>query len=223
MAPQRANSAKNTVLPDVPATQDGHDQEDSLPVLKELTLDCIDFFHEADYGAGVVGDQFFDRLSRSDVILVEKVMLSTQMGEPLLSSKVYDFIRSTNITKSLELSDYSHLPIDNALIDLVDAMEANNSILELLVGHVEFHTTTDLLSSPNKYRIRCQCRRNQIQVHTLRKPENLSLLPLALARLLPLDDRPTDDEERRIIEARQLVGRTIVFEMLQDIPALFTV
>ena len=205
------------------ATIDGHDQEESLPVLKELAVHCTNVFHQADYGAGVVRDVFFDRLSRSDVIRVEKVVFSLPRGEPLLSSKVYDFIRSTRATKSLELNDYSHLPNDNTLIDLADAMEANKSISELQVGRVVVDTTTNLLSSPNKYRIRCQCRRNQIQVHTLRKPENLSLLPLALARLLPLDDRPTDDEERRIIEARQLVGRTIVFEMLQDIPALFTV
>ena len=60
-------------------------------------------------------------------------------------------------------------------------------------------------------------------MHTLRKDENLNLLPLVLAKLLPSDDTPADDEKRGEIEARQLVGRTIVFEMLKDIPALFAV
>ena len=205
------------------ATIDGHDQEESLPVLKELAVHCTNVFHQADYGAGVVRDVFFDRLSRSDVIRVEKVVFSLPRGEPLLSSKVYDFIRSTRATKSLELSDYSHLPNDNTLIDLADAMEANKSISELQVGRVVVDTTTNLLSSPNKYRIRCQCRRNEIQVETLRKNENLNMLPLVFARLLLSDDRPEDDEERQKIDARQLVDRTIAFEMLKDIPVLFAV
>ena len=142
----------------------------------------------------------------------------------MLSSKMYDFIRSTQVTKSLTLGRTRRRPIDNTFVDLADAMEANNSIAEIKAGREEFNnTTTNLLSSPNKYRIRCQLRRNEIQVHTLRKNENLSLLPLVLARLLSSEDRPTNEKERSEIEASLLVGRTIVFEMLKDIPALFAV
>ena len=102
-------------------------------------------------------------------------------------------------------------------------MEANNSISEIQVGRERFDTMTNLLPSRNKYRIRCQCRRNEIQVHTLRKNENLNLLPLVLAKLLPSDDTPADENERRKIEARQLVDRTIAYEVLKDIPVLFAV
>ena len=53
--------------------------------------------------------------------------------------------------------------------------------------------------------------------------KSLSLLPLVLARLLPMNESSTDEYERRHIEARQLVDRTIAFEMLKDIPGLFAV
>ena len=117
-------------------------------------------------------------------------------------------------------------PSDDAFADLADAMEANTSISEITVKEEQFHkttTTTELLSSPNKYRIFCQCRRNEIQVETLRKNENLSVLPLVLARLLQSDGTPKDDEERSEMEGRLLVDRTVAFERLKDIPALFAV
>ena len=117
-------------------------------------------------------------------------------------------------------------PSDDAFADLADAMEANTSISEITVKEEQFHkttTTTELLSSPNKYRIFCQCRRNEIQVETLRKNENLSVLPLVLARLLQSDGTPKDDEERSEMEARLLVDRTIAFEMLKNVPVLFAV
>ena len=141
----------------------------------------------------------------------------------MLSSKMYDFIRSTQVTKSLTLGRFHRRPVDNTFINLADAMEANNSILELKVGRKQFHTTTNLLSSPNKHRIRCKCRRNKIKVQSLRKNENLNLLPLVLTKLLPSDDTPADENERRKIEARQLVDRTIAYEVLKDIPVLFAV
>ena len=82
---------------------------------------------------------------------------------------------------------------------------------------------TNLLSSPNKYRICCQLWRNKLKAQSLQKDENLNVLPLVLARLLPSEDRPTNEQERSDIEARLSVGRTIVFEILKDIPALFAV
>ena len=205
------------------ATHDGHDQQDSLPILKELV------FYPGGNSVGDVStpdalrEIFFDRLSQSDVILVETVAFDLQRRVPSLSSKVYDFIRSTKVTKSLLLYRVCDLSPDNKLANLADAMEANHSIAELEVQDVQFHKMTNLLFQPNTYRIRCQCRRNEIQVHTLRKPENLSLLPLVLAKLLPSGDRPADDEERQKMEAHQLVDRTIAFELLKDIPALFAV
>ena len=205
------------------ATRGGHDQEESLPVLKELVLDCQDYFSQDSTTTDTFRDQFFDRLSQSDVIRVEKVKVTYPQLEQLLSSGAYDFVRSTWVTKSLELCNYSHVPNDNELANLADAMEANNSISELKAGRVQFHKMTDLLSSPNKYRIRCQCRRNEIQVRMVGKDQNLSLLPLSLARLLLSGDTPGDDMERREIEARLLVDRTIAFEILKDIPALFAV
>ena len=206
------------------ATRGGHDQEESLPVLKEIGLLCNGRYGNDDPTTDATRDLFFDRLSRSDVIRVEKVVFDLSLRRQMLSSKMYDFIRSTQVTKSLTLGRTRRRPIDNTFVDLADAMEANNSISELKAGREEFNnTTTNLLSSPNKYRIRCQLRRNEIQVHTLRKNENLSLLPLVLARLLSSEDRPTNEKERSEIEASLLVGRTIVFEMLKDIPALFAV
>ena len=157
------------------------------------------------------------------MIRVEKVKLGLRGRVSLLSSKVYDFIRSTTVTRSLELDPHRDAPHDVEYSDLADAVEANNSISELEVNGVHFHTTTNLSASPNTYRIRCQCRRNEIQAQTFRKDENLSLLPMALARLLPSDDTPEDDNERQKIKARQLVDRTLAFETLKDTPALFAV
>ena len=205
------------------ATHDGHGQEESLPVLKELAVHFDVNFRDLRATTDAAHDLFFDRLSRSDVILVEKLEVVHPYIGQLSSPKVYDFIRSTKVTKSLELSGRPRLPDDNTPIDLADAMEANNSISELKAGLQRFDTTTNLWTRPNRYRIRCQCRRNEIQVHMLRKAENLSLLPSTLARLLSLDDRPADDEECQKIEARQLVDRTIAYEMLKDIPALFAI
>ena len=205
------------------ATHGVHDQEDSLPILKKLVFypggNSVGDASTAD----ALRDLFFDRLSQSDVILVEKVAFDLQRRVPSLSSKVYDFIRSTKVTKSLLLYRVRDLSPDNKLANLADAMESNNSIAELEVQDVEFYKMTGLLFQPNTYRIRCQCRRNEIAVQTLRKGENLSLLPSVLARLLSLDDRPADDEERKKIEARQLVDQTIAFEMMKDIAALFAV
>ena len=205
------------------ATRGGHDQEESLPVLKEIGLLCNTRFSQDGATADATRDLFFDRLSQSDVIRVEKVKFGLSLGRQMLSPKMYDFIRSTQVTKSLALVGFYQRPVDNALVDLADAMEANNSIAEITVYDKQFPPTTDLLQSPNKYRIRCQLRRNEIQMHMLRKNENLSLLPLVLAKLLPSEDRPTNEKERSEIEASLLVGRTIVFEMLKDIPALFAV
>ena len=205
------------------ATLGGHNQEGSLPVLKELVINCTNSNRDIS-AVGAIRDELFDRLSRSDVILVENVKLDLPVVVPSLSSKLYDFIRSTQVTKSLALITCYALPLDDeCLVDLADAMEANNSISELGVGHEQFHTTTNLLSSPNKYRICCQLRRNKLKVLSLQKGENLILLPLVLARLLSPDDTHEDDEERSDIEARLSVGRTIVFEILKDIPALFAV
>ena len=205
------------------ATLGGHDQEGSIPVLKELVISCTNYSRVDESAFGAIRDELFDRLSRSDVILVENVKLDLPVVVPLLSSKVYDFIRSTQVTKSLTLGRFHRRPVDNTFINLADAMEANNSILELKVGRKQFHTTTNLLSSPNKHRIRCKCRRNKIKVQSLRKNENLNLLPLVLAGLLSSDGRSADDEEHSEIEARLLVGRTFVFEILKDSPALFAV
>ena len=205
------------------ATLDGHDQEGPMPVLKDLVIDCTNYTYEDDSGFGAIRDELFDRLSQSDVILVENIKFDLQGWVPSLSSKVYDFIRSTQVTKSLELITYRNRPLDDEFFDLADAMEANNSISELKVEHTQFHKTTNLLSSPNKYRIRCQLWRNKLKVQSLQKDENLNVLPLVLARLLPSEDRPTNEQERSEIEARLLVGRTFVFEILKDIPALFAV
>ena len=205
------------------ATLDGHDQEGPMPVLKDLVIDCTNYTYEDDSGFGAIRDELFDRLSQSDVILVENIKFDLQGWVPSLSSKVYDFIRSTQVTKSLELITYRNRPLDDEFFDLADAMEANNSISELKVEHTQFHKTTNLLSSPNKYRIRCQCRRNKLKIQSLQTDKNMSLLPLVLARLLSSDGRSADDEERSEIEARLSVGRTFVFEILKDIPALFGV
>ena len=201
----------------------GHDEEQSLPILKELEVRCDNQNHEDSSTIGAARDQFFDRLSRSDVIRVGKITYHLPPGQSTLSSKVYDFIRSTRVTKSLESGPYHGASHDVEYSDLADAVEANNSISELEVNGVHFHTTTNLSASPNTYRIRCQCRRNEIQAQTFRKDENLSLLPMALARLLPSDDTPEDDNERQKIKARQLVDRTLAFETLKDTPALFAV
>ena len=206
------------------AIRDGHHQEESLPVLKQLDLCCNTHPSNDDAGPAATRDQFFDRLSRSDVILVEKVRFTPPPTVSNLSSKVYDFIRSTRVTKVLALGMAPDAPHDNECIGLADAMEANNSISKLQLNGVRFHMATDLLLSPNTYRIRCQCRRNEIQAQTLRKDMNLSLLPLALARLLSLDGRVTNDDDKDgEIEARQLVDRTIAFQVLRDMPALFAV
>ena len=205
------------------ATHGVHDQEDSLPILKELVFYPGGSSVGNPSTADALREIFFDRLSQSDVILVETVKFDLQQRVLSLSCKVYDFIRSTKVTKSLLLYRVRDLSPDNKLANLADAMESNNSIAELEVQDVQFHKMTNLLFQPNTYRIRCQCRRNEIQVHTLRKPENLSLLPLVLAKLLPSGDRPADDEERQKMEAHQLVDRTIAFELLKDIPALFAV
>ena len=205
------------------ATRGDRHPEESLPVLKEVAITFGDSFHEDPLATDALRDLFLDRLSRSVVILVEKVKVQSLPRGQLLSPKVYDFIRSTQITERLELSGYYGRPDDKKLVNLADAMEANNSISEIQVGRERFDTMTNLLPSRNKYRIRCQCRRNEIQVHTLRKNENLNLLPLVLTKLLPSDDTPADENERRKIEARQLVDRTIAYEVLKDIPVLFAV
>ena len=205
-------------------THSGHDQEESLPVLERLEIGrkCRGY-PEDDFTIAVARAQFFDRLSRSDVIRVENVVFHFPKIELLLPFNVYDFIRSTQVTKSLVLSGYHPRLEDTHLVDLADAMEANNSISELEIDGVQFHKVINLLETPNAYRIRCQCRRNEIQVQSLRRDENLSLLPFVLSRLLSSDERPTDENERREIEARQLVDRTVAFEILREIPALFAV
>ena len=206
------------------ATHDGRYEEESLPVLKELAVRFHMIYDQLRATPDVAHDLFFDRLSRSDMIQVEKLEVTQSLIEEVLSPKVCDFIRSTRVTRSLVYILSTESPHDNTLADLADAMEANHSISEVKLEYFErFHKTSTLLSRPNRYRIRCQCRRNGIQVYTLRKAENLSLLPLVFARLLSLDDRPADYRERRKIEARQLVDRTIAFEMLKDIPALFAI
>ena len=206
------------------ATRGGHDQEEPLPVLKELELRCIDAGTRK-YSRTVAGrEQFFDRLSRSDVLRVERVKFDLSQSGPLKSSKVYDFIRSTRVTKSLVLGTFRQPPRKKKFADFADALEANNSISELELGCSWSYTMSDLLFSPNKYRIRCQCRRNEVQVQTLRKGENLSLLPLVLAGLLSWDDTPTGYvEEDCEIEARQLVDRTVAYEILKEHPVLFAV
>ena len=205
------------------ATHGGHDQDESLPVLKELAVRCANQTDEDGSTIGAARDSFFDRLIRSDVIRVEKVKLGLRGRVSLLSSKVYDFIRSTTVTRSLELDPHRDAPHDVEYSDLADAMEANSSILELEVEGVRFDIMTNLLLSPNAYRIRCQCRRNEIQAQAFREDETLSLLPLVLTRLLPSDDTPEDDIECQKIKARQLVDRTISFEILKDMPALFAI
>ena len=205
------------------ATRDGRDEEESLPFLKELELQCADNSGQSRLAVDAARDLFFDRLSQSDVIRVETVKVDLPHWRQKLSPKVNDFIRSTQVTKILVLNARYRKPADDAFADLADAIEANKSISEVTVEDEQFHKMTKLLSTPNKYRIRCQCRRNEIQVHTLRKDKNLSLLPLVLARLLPMNESSTDEYERRHIEARQLVDRTIAFEMLKDIPGLFAV
>ena len=205
------------------ATLDGDNQEGPMPVLKDLVISCTNYSHEDDSAVGAIRDELFDRLSQSDVILVENVKFHLLGKVTSLSSKVYEFIRSTQVTKSLVLGSSTFLLPDDECFDLADAMEANNSISELKVEHTQFHKTTNLLSSPNKYRIRCQLWRNKLKVQSLQKDENLNVLPLVLARLLPSEDRPTNEQERSEIEARLLVGRTFVFEILKDIPALFAV
>ena len=205
------------------ATHDGRDEEESLPVLQELAVHFNVSSHDLRATTDTAHALFFDRLSRSDVIRVEKVKVTHSHIEQMLPPKMYDFIRSTRVTKSLVYVSSSGSPNDKRLASLADAIEANHSISEVQVEYDAFHKMTNLWPSPNKYRIRCQCRRNEIQVQTFRKAENLSLLPLVLARLLLLDDRPADYRERRKIEASQLVDRTIAFEMLKDIPALFAI
>ena len=205
------------------ATHGGHDQEETLSVLKKLELQVNSLSSKDAATTNAIRALFFDRLYRSDVIRVEKVVFTLPSRTRLVSSKVHDFIGSTRVTNRLLLTGYHHQPNDTLFVDLADVMVANNSILELNVDGVHFHTTTNLLASPNTYRIRCQCRRNEIKVRTLRTNENPSLLPFVLAKLLSLDDTPTDENERQKIEARQLVDRTIAFEMLKDIPALFAV
>ena len=136
-------------------THGGPYQEESLPVLKELSPDRSDIL-DPEGGLSTscaIRDVFFDRLSKSDVILVETIRFSTEDRGLLLSPKVCDFIRSTRVTKCLELVTYLDAPPDNHFVDLADAMEANSSILELKVDGVHFHTTTDLLELPNAYRI----------------------------------------------------------------------
>ena len=205
-------------------THSGHDQEESLPVLERLEIGrkCRGYREDA-LAFGGARAQFFDRLTRSDVIRVEKVVFHSQKSVQLSPLNVHDFIRFTQVTKSLVLSGYRPGLNDTHLVDLADAMEANNSISELEIDGVQFHKVINLLETPNAYRIRCQCRRNEIQVQSLRRDENLSLLPLVLSRLLSSDERPTDENERREIEARQLVDRTVAFEILREIPALFAV
>ena len=205
------------------ATHGDHDEDESLPALKALEVHCIAQSDKDGSAIGAARDQFFDRLSQSDVIRVGKITFHLPLGQSTLSSKAYDFIRSTRVTTSLNLGTNPGTLHDDEYSDLANAMETNNSVSELEVNGVCFHTMTNLLLSPNAYRIRCQCRRNQIQAQAFRKDENLSLLPLVLARLLLSDDRPAHNKKRRKIKARQLVDRTLAFETLKDSPVLFAI
>ena len=128
------------------ATHGGHDEEESLPILKEPEIWAFYYNNRRVVWGDTVRDLFFDRLTRSDVIPVDKVKLHLPRMPPLLSCNVYDFIRSTQVTTSLGLLlPGSGSPKDDECIDLADAMEANNSISELRVGMAQFDKMTNLL------------------------------------------------------------------------------
>ena len=55
----------------------------------------------------------------------------------------------------------------------------------------------------------------------LRDGSNMSALPLVLSRLLT-DDKAADGDDHSKMEACRLVDRSLAFELLKDVPELFT-
>ena len=69
------------------ATRDGHGQEESLPILKELELQCTDCSSQSRLAVDAARDLFFDRPSRRDVIRVETVKFDLPQRRQTLSRK----------------------------------------------------------------------------------------------------------------------------------------
>ena len=208
------------------AIHNGRDRIGSVRVLSKLEIGFQTSVHCLRINTDHADDLFFTRLSRrSDVIPVKTIKIKHETSGPMLPSGVYDFIRSTRVTKTLVLeTNRTQQADDRHCVDLADAMETNDSISELEVAGNAFHqTNVDLLQSPNKYRIHCQLRRNEIQVRILRKKKNVVLLPMVFARLLLPDETQPDEKKHYRIESRQLVDRTIAFEMMRDSPEVFSV
>ena len=94
-------------------------------------------------------------------------------------------------------------------------MEMNESIEEWTIGNTKFHRSTDLLSSPHRYRIHCQCRRNELCIGEFRRDKNHKLLSMVLLRLL-VDGTAIANEERDEMEARQVIDCAIASVVLMD-------
>ena len=69
------------------ANHDGHNQEESLPILKELELQCTDCSGQSRSTVDAARDLFFDRLSRRDAIRVETVKFDLPQRRQTLSRK----------------------------------------------------------------------------------------------------------------------------------------
>ena len=137
-----------------------------------------------------------------------------------MPQKVLDLVCSSRVIRSLEVLFPDWNPSDDTMSDLTSAIEKSDSITELCIGETIFHNEADLILFPSRYRIRYHCRRNGIQTKTLRHGSNIQLMALILSRLLG-DSVETEGKTQKEIESRGLVDRSVAFELLKDIPALF--
>ena len=203
------------------AMHDAGIEADSRPVLKEFDITLYPCHGIENQTTQNVLDYLLRRLGRNDVIPIEKLTVKWNEFGMTMPQAVLDLVRSTRVLRSLDVSFFGWNPNDAVFTDLVNAMETNKSVAELTIGRTEFHTATNLLSFPNKYRIRFWCRRNEIRMDRLRDGSNMSALPLVLSRLLT-DDKAADGDDHSKMEACRLVDRSLAFELLKDVPELFT-
>ena len=201
------------------APDDSQSQAGTSPVLQELSAHFFSNNRNTSQDVVVAFDHLLDRLARNGTIPIKKVGLETYATIRTIPQKAADFIRSTLVTESLEVSFSDSNANDAVYGNLAEAMETNDCIVELTMGKTQFHRATHLLFLPNRYRIRCQCRRNEVEMSRFRTDSTQHLVPLVLSKLLTEECSPADD--RHEVEARQMVDRSLAFELMKDLPVLF--
>ena len=200
-------------------TSDRQDREDRTNILKKVCFGMSGTVDDMIVGLNGI----LDRLGRDNSIPIEQVYVEAWTDHGCIPPTVLhlDRIRSTHVMmRSLVVKFREYGQDDTVYTELADAMEENESLTEITIGSMDFHHAEYLLSNPNRYRIRCKCRRNDIQMDKLRRGNDSTVMPLVLAKLL-MDDKPTDSNDREKIEARKLVDHNMVFELLKDMPGLF--